>query len=966
MERLRCARHVCRLCGRWVCPACSQKIFLPKFFVKKQHKSGARRVCNNCEKAVMSGAVLIGKSPPMNFSEPIREGSHMGSLNNVQSMNMDDIQGLKEEDVDMWIQCVEVGSGRKLWYHAETKKIRFIPPSKKLPEIPPEFIETKPGWFFDVDSGKSEQFYSEDDLKDHVGNIEQNIQNLLQTCSPQWNFNNPDFKSSQERFDTHPRWTGMKDLAPNHFEHSFPQFLYRSSFSNIPKDAHILVQVKCVPSLMSGNSQTTTRCSLTDKVGEVIRAAIKKLKLKDLDEKHYMLKVAGREEYLASLSSEISAFRCVCQSIKKNKRLVLRLVHRPMYIDPPRNLVELHKERTKSHSYDQVISFADARTELSDANVISLDELDLTFRIKIHGVDNISKENLPRYEPPLFTYLFMRIEMYHSDRQIFPAYQIQTGAVCQNRNVTFDQVIQAEIKKGCKANPTPRPTFSNIPYGTRINIGLYGYKGEAEQVLLAYVNLNISDADGRLWQGFKALPMWPCPAFSKEEKKKQKNHNQVDQSAKEYAVLGPLVANYYPPDSKIKPTRVRVEFDVFEKVVICPTKITSFGEIKQGEVKKYVSKMSKGASKALNVVKKIDALCSLNEPQKTLVWDQRKYFQEDPLMLPKFLLCVDWTDEKCANEAKKCMQEWAPLSPYQALELLGYQYSDYEVRLYAVERLRIMGDDELREVLLQITQLLKFEPHHDSPLARFVIERGVANPYGLGHFLFWHLKAELHNRDHCERFYLLLRAYLKASPRHMRELTLQNKMINKFEYLADQLVRLKRDERKDKHFCRSWLQNELKKLNFPSRLQLTLDPTIQATQVIPPECKFMSSKKLPLWLVFENVDADETNKKKIYVIFKSGDDLRQDILTLQMLRLMDSFWCAEGLDLKLSPYTCVATGVNKDAEGVGMIEVVLNSDTISHIQIENGGAFDKAAILKYLEKKSKETGITMKAMKEVR
>eukprot|EP00954_Amorphochlora_amoebiformis_P016724 1313190-Amorphochlora_amoeboformis.AAC.1 len=132
-------------------------------------------------------------------------------------------------------------------------------------------------------------------------------------------------------------------------------------------------------------------------------------------------------------------------------------------------------------------------------------------------------------------------------------------------------------------------------------------------------------------------------------------------------------------------------------------------------------------------------------------------------------------------------------------------------------------------------------------------------------------------------------------------------MINKFEYLADQLVRLKRDERKDKHFCRSWLQNELKKLNFPSRLQLTLDPTIQATQVIPPECKFMSSKKLPLWLVFENVDADETNKKKIYVIFKSGDDLRQDILTLQMLRLMDSFWCAEGLDLKLSPYTCVAT-----------------------------------------------------------
>lgn len=51
----------------------------------------------------------------------------------------------------------------------------------------------------------------------------------------------------------------------------------------------------------------------------------------------------------------------------------------------------------------------------------------------------------------------------------------------------------------------------------------------------------------------------------------------------------------------------------------------------------------------------------------------------------------------------------------------------------------------------------------------------------------------------------------------------------------------------------------------------------------------------PLWIVFENWDK---YGEEVFVIFKNGDDLRQDMLTLQMLRIMDRLWKQEGLDLR--------------------------------------------------------------------
>ncbi|MBN3312706.1 PK3CA kinase, partial [Atractosteus spatula] len=341
-----------------------------------------------------------------------------------------------------------------------------------------------------------------------------------------------------------------------------------------------------------------------------------------------------------------------------------------------------------------------------------------------------------------------------------------------------------------------------------------------------------------------------------------------------------------------------------------------------------------------------DPLYELSEQEKDFLWRHRHYCVNIPESLPKLLLSVKWNSRDEVSQMYCLLRDWPLIQPELALELLDCNFPDPVVREFAL-RCLVQGltDDKLSQYLLQLVQVLKYEMYLDNPLARFLIKKALTNQR-IGHFFFWHLKSEMHNKTVSRRFGLLLEAFCRGCGMYLKHLNRQVEAMEKLINLTDTLKQEKKDETQKTQM--KFLVEHMSRPDYMEALQgfvCPLNPVHQLGNLRLEECRIMSSAKRPLWLNWENPDIMSellfTNNE---IIFKNGDVcsavrdtavdkgyLRQDMLTLQIIRIMENIWQNQGLDLRMLPYGCLSIG-----DCVGLIEVVKNSHTIMQIQCKGG------------------------------
>ncbi|KAG9105258.1 Phosphatidylinositol (PI) 3-kinase, partial [Ceratobasidium sp. 392] len=117
-------------------------------------------------------------------------------------------------------------------------------------------------------------------------------------------------------------------------------------------------------------------------------------------------------------------------------------------------------------------------------------------------------------------------------------------------------------------------------------------------------------------------------------------------------------------------------------------------------------------------------------------------------------------------------------------------------------------------------------------------------------------------------------------------------------------------------------------LNMSEPLPLPLNARVMITGVIPEKCSVLNSNLVPLLLAFKCVAQEPGDPTEYSVIYKNGDDMRQDQLVIQLFTLMDRLLRKENLDLKLTPYAVLATSILE-----GMVQFI-PSKAIRSIMVE--------------------------------
>ncbi|UJR33052.1 hypothetical protein I4U23_020511 [Adineta vaga] len=277
----------------------------------------------------------------------------------------------------------------------------------------------------------------------------------------------------------------------------------------------------------------------------------------------------------------------------------------------------------------------------------------------------------------------------------------------------------------------------------------------------------------------------------------------------------------------------------------------------------------------------------------------------------------------------KLIDSWPPMSFEMCFFLLDGTLPDAHIRSYAVSQLERLPNHLFLFYIPQILQAaLQFEHYIDTSLIRLILKRALCHR-SIGQRLFWTLKdiSTRNGRVMFEIYKTYCGLTIANDLQTQVTLTLKLNTINQ---------RIRSKNIKDASGMRQALIERLKESDKNSwRCVSLLDTGCFLGTLLIEECQVYDSFMRPFKLVWEN--ALNPKHERFELIYKIGDDLRQDVLTLQVFRLFDSIWKKNSIDqanddlVQLQNLHMTFYDVMCTSETTGFIRIVPNAYTILNI-----------------------------------
>ncbi|MCQ2818302.1 MAG: hypothetical protein MJ252_13630 [archaeon] len=326
---------------------------------------------------------------------------------------------------------------------------------------------------------------------------------------------------------------------------------------------------------------------------------------------------------------------------------------------------------------------------------------------------------------------------------------------------------------------------------------------------------------------------------------------------------------------------------------------SSITEGKEGRKKKtFISDVDERLKDIERIIK-IDPLKPISQKERETVLLCRDYLSTMPNALDTFLRSINWFNPLESYLGHLYLKKWSKLEVLDAIGLLDARFPDIQVRELAIKTLNSTTQDVIELYTMELCQCLFYESYLLNPLADFLIQKCLSSQKLIGNKFYWSCKVAMANPLFKPKLvYNLAQMFMVSGPSYIE--TIFKKDDCNDEFSACSMAAKMEYAKKGLDAATKAVKDKLNKWNTQPRtcnFELPVHPSYYVTTFQTDSVKVFDSKMVPIRLPLVSSDG-----KIVAIMFKIGDDLRQDVLTLQLFKIMDNMWLENDLDLKINTY----------------------------------------------------------------